>query len=138
MSTRHESAYAAIIAAVAGGALLTAILLQRRRDKSTTTSESRQPHKRMTLEELLQDEDLTVKPIGTVRSIYRLCVGTPRQGLLAPHARGRLELDANISQDAVLELDGFSHVWVVFVFHLNTLSKNQRVPTKDCSTGVGW
>lgn len=137
MTTRHESAYAAIIAAVAGGALLTASLLQRRRDKSTTSSESRQNHKRTTLEELLQDEDLTVKPIGTVRSIYRLCVGTPRQGLLAPHARGRLELNANISQDAVLELDGFSHVWVVFVFHLNTLSKNHRVPAKIAPPALG-
>lgn len=136
MSTRHESAYAAIIAAAAGGALLTAILLQRRSNQSTT-SESRQQHhhKRKTLEELLQDEDLTVKPIGTVRSIYRLCVGTPRQGLLAPHARGRLEL--HISPDAVLELDGFSHIWIVFVFHLNTVSKNQRVPTKIAPPALG-
>jgi hypothetical protein len=37
----------------------------------------------VTLEESLKDADLTLKPIGTVRSIYRLCVGTPRQGVSA-------------------------------------------------------
>jgi len=135
----------AIVAAVAAGALLTAFLLQRRRDAEahsimieaglSSTSDSGH-HRRMTLEETLQDGELTVKPIGTVRSIYRLCVGTPRQGLLAPHARGRLELDG-VSHDAVLELDGFSHVWVVFVFHLNTVSKNERVPTKIAPPALG-
>jgi tRNA-Thr(GGU) m(6)t(6)A37 methyltransferase TsaA len=143
MSSRQAPAAVTAIAAVAGGVLLTLFLVQRRRDqeskqqhdnvKTTSPNGKTTPdsghQRRLTLEELLQDGDLTVKPIGTVRSIYKLCVGTPRQGLLAPHARGRLELDG-VSHDAVLELDGFSHVWVTFVFHLNTVSKNQRVPTK--------
>ena len=68
-----------------------------------------------------------VKPIGTVNSIYRLCVGTPRQGLLAPDARGRIQLakfgDAK-SGDAVIGLEGYSHIWVLFYFHLNTQSQN--------------
>ena len=133
----------AAVAAIAGFAVLTAFWLQHQReDKSLveacpSKNTSGDGHeRRMTLEELLHDGQLTVKPIGTVRSIYRLCVGTPRQGLLAPHARGRLELDG-VSQDSVLELDGFSHVWVVFVFHLNTVSKNHRVPTKIAPPALG-
>lgn len=68
---------------------------------------------------------ITLTPIGVVRSVYRLCVGTPRQGLLAPHARARIELTGVV--DGVSSVDGldqFSHVWIVFVFHLNTVGKS--------------
>jgi tRNA-Thr(GGU) m(6)t(6)A37 methyltransferase TsaA len=66
---------------------------------------------------------MTIQPVGVVRSIYQLSVGTPRQGLLAPHARGRIELNMlpiDIATDAVAGLEDFSHVWIVFLFHLNT------------------
>ncbi|KAL7530469.1 hypothetical protein ACHAWF_003386 [Thalassiosira exigua] len=64
---------------------------------------------------------LTVHPIGTLRSVYRLCVGTPRQGMLAPHSRGIVTFDeTRVSSDALLELGGYSHVYVVFAFHLNS------------------
>jgi len=84
---------------------------------------------------------LTVQPIGVVRSVYRLCVGTPRQGLLAPHARGRIELfnDNNSSlleaSDAVDGLSGFSHVWIVFAFHLNTVGT--KTPSKIAPPAAG-
>lgn len=153
--TSREGPSVATIAAIASAALVAAFLLQRRgavakeliqhkdetppTKKSTTKDSGQARQRRMTLEESLQkDSDLTVKPIGTVRSIYRLCVGTPRQGLLAPNARGRLELDSSVvSQDAVLELDGFSHVWVIFVFHLNTIAKNQQIPSKIAPPSLG-
>lgn len=40
------------------------------------------------------DSENTIKlqPIGKISSIYKLCMGTPRQGLLAPHSRGRIDL----------------------------------------------
>ena len=79
---------------------------------------------RATLEqELTNNKGLVVNPIGYVRSIYRLCVGTPRQGLLAPHARGRVEL---FDSDSVSGLESYSHVWIVFIFHLNTKAKNRN------------
>lgn len=66
---------------------------------------------------------ITMQPIGYISSIYRLCVGTPRQGLLAPNSRGRINLFANkIAFDSIQDLEGFSHVWIVFVFHLNNSS----------------
>lgn len=145
MATRQVPAAAAIAAFVGGAVMLTEFWLHRRRralsdagrTSSFNKSDSQDDKRRVTLEEMLQDGVLSVKPIGTVRSIYRLCVGTPRQGLLAPHARGRLELHGPSSRDAVLELDGFSHIWVVFVFHLNTVSKNQRVPSKIAPPALG-
>jgi tRNA (adenine37-N6)-methyltransferase len=63
---------------------------------------------------------LLMTPIGTVSSIYRLCVGTPRQGMLAPNARGRIELTIENAMDMIQGLEGFSHIWIIFVFHLNT------------------
>jgi len=69
-------------------------------------------------------ETMTIQPIGHVSSVYRLCVGTPRQGLLAPNSRGRIDLyPSRISSDSVIDLDKFSHLWVVFIFHLNSNTK---------------
>jgi tRNA (adenine37-N6)-methyltransferase len=88
------------------------------------------PRRRATLEDELtaSNGQLVVRPIGVVRSVYRLCVGTPRQGLLAPHARARIELSGvpNGSLAAVEGLEQFSHVWIVFVFHLNTVGGKQQ------------
>ncbi len=84
-----------------------------------------------------QDVQFTFHPIGTVHSVYRLCVGTPRQGLLAPHARGQIELTA-LPLDAVAGLEGFSHIWVLFCFHLNTLPKNgTKQPSKVVPPALG-
>ena len=66
-------------------------------------------------------QSITMQPVGHVSSVYQLCVGTPRQGLLAPNSRGRIDLYPDrIGSDSVLSLDSFSHVWVMFIFHLNT------------------
>ena len=66
------------------------------------------------------NNSLRISPIGTVSSIYRLCVGTPRQGMLVKHSRGIITFDETlISKDSILELEKYSHVYVVFVFHLN-------------------
>jgi tRNA (adenine37-N6)-methyltransferase len=111
--------------------------------KESTTLSSRAAHeskrkRRATLEEHMHANGgrLTVEPIGVVRSVYRLCVGTPRQGLLAPHARGRIEL--RVPADAVDGLREYSHVWIVFVFHLNTLTINpQKRPSKISPPALG-
>jgi tRNA-Thr(GGU) m(6)t(6)A37 methyltransferase TsaA len=80
----------------------------------------------------------SVTPIGVVRSVYQLCVGTPRQGLLAPNSRGRIEFYATNNLDAATAIDGlegFSHVWIVFVFHLNLVGK--KVPAKIAPPALG-
>jgi tRNA (Thr-GGU) A37 N-methylase len=93
-------------------------------------------HIRVTLEEemLTAGGSLTIQPIGVVRSVYRLCVGTPRQGLLAPNARGRIDLN-NIGKDAVLGLQEYSHIWIFFIFHLNTLPKKKEQKSSGGANG---
>ena len=80
---------------------------------------------------------LTISPIGQVSSIYRLCVGTPRQGMLAKHSRGIITFDeTQISIDSILELENYSHVYVVFIFHLNSnmKMKNNRNEEEEGDT----
>eukprot|EP00934_Nitzschia_sp_Nitz4_P008037 Nitzschia sp. Nitz4//scaffold297_size22919//183//1635//NITZ4_008518-RA/size22919-snap-gene-0.4-mRNA-1//-1//CDS//3329546289//8027//frame0 len=89
----------------------------------------------------LDRDGLYVKPIGVIHSIYRLCVGTPRQGLLAPMARGTIELhklgDSSLAS-SVEGLEGYSHIWILFVFHLNTQSsRKQRVKSKIAPPALG-
>jgi tRNA-Thr(GGU) m(6)t(6)A37 methyltransferase TsaA len=114
------------------------IVIAEETKKSEKSSRSLFPP-RPTLE--FDEGRLLVKPIGTIRSIYRLCVGTPRQGLLAPNARGCIELlklgDSSPAY-SVVGLEGYSHVWVIFVFHLNTQSKNAtKIKSKIAPPALG-
>ncbi len=77
--------------------------------------------------EMADESSYQIQPIGYIRSIYRLCVGTPRQGLLAPNSRGRIDfISKNVSPDSILELEHFSHLWILFQFHLNTKGKDSK------------
>lgn len=56
--------------------------------------------------------------IGVIHSCFKEKFGIPRQPGLVPSARAVLELSPPYDRDeAVRGLEGFSHVWVVFVFH---------------------
>jgi len=58
------------------------------------------------------------QPIGIIHSCYREKFGIPRQPGLVTAAPATLELYAPYyCPEALTELQGFSHVWVVFVFH---------------------
>jgi tRNA-Thr(GGU) m(6)t(6)A37 methyltransferase TsaA len=60
----------------------------------------------------------TFAPIGVARTVFREKYSIPRQPGLCPHARGTLELDADPHLRAALRgIDGFTHLWVVYVFH---------------------
>ena len=57
-------------------------------------------------------------PIGTLHSPFREKFGIPRQPGLAPHALSRLVLDVPYASPECLEgLSGFSHIWLIFIFH---------------------
>ncbi|NOX92989.1 MAG: tRNA (N6-threonylcarbamoyladenosine(37)-N6)-methyltransferase TrmO [Gammaproteobacteria bacterium] len=58
------------------------------------------------------------QPIGIIHSCYTEKFGIPRQPGLVMAASATLELYAPYDcPEALAELQGFSHVWVVFVFH---------------------
>ena len=59
-------------------------------------------------------------PVGVLRSCFRECRGTPRQGSFAPSTRGYIQFNKNIPSDSLEGLTEFTHVWIVFVFHKNT------------------
>jgi tRNA-Thr(GGU) m(6)t(6)A37 methyltransferase TsaA len=56
--------------------------------------------------------------IGIIHSCFKEKFGTPRQAGLVPDACGILELFAPFNRREYLEgLEGFSHVWLQYVFH---------------------
>lgn len=68
-----------------------------------------------------KNEGFHYQPIAFAESPFPDRRGTPRQPLLVPAARGLLRFQKNLVQLAHFkELEEFSHVWVLFVFHENT------------------
>ena len=58
------------------------------------------------------------EPVGIIRSCFTDKFGIPRQPRLATTARARLQLLPGFDrEEAFAGLNGFSHVWIVFVFH---------------------
>jgi tRNA-Thr(GGU) m(6)t(6)A37 methyltransferase TsaA len=76
--------------------------------------------KKLTEVQLNTTEGFFIQPIAYIQSCYRQCVGTPRQGALVPSSRASLTLTTNMSPEALDGLDEFSHLWIIFKFHLNT------------------
>lgn len=58
------------------------------------------------------------EPIGVIHSCFREKFGIPRQPGLVTEARATLELLPPYNQpEAVRGLEGFSHLWLIFIFH---------------------
>ena len=61
---------------------------------------------------------MNVEFIGRIRTCYGEKFGVPRQSGLVDEAWGELVFEPKFrNPDALRGLDGFSHVWLVFVFH---------------------
>ncbi|MEQ5854257.1 tRNA (N6-threonylcarbamoyladenosine(37)-N6)-methyltransferase TrmO [Halomonas sp. EF61] len=68
----------------------------------------------------MPDDIYTLTPIGTIRSDFPDKFGVPRQPGLAEDARARLVLEGDFADPmAVRGLEGFSHLWLTFIFHLS-------------------
>lgn len=56
-------------------------------------------------------------PIGIIHTCFTEKFGVPRQPLMVPSARGVIKLGSDPRfQEAVHQLESFSHLWVLFVF----------------------
>jgi len=65
--------------------------------------------------------EITMQPIGVVHSSYRERFAVPRQPSLDDAQEATIELKAGMNLDqAVKDLDGFSHIWVIYWMHLNS------------------
>jgi len=57
-------------------------------------------------------------PIGVIHSCFKQKFGIPRQPGLVPEAQASLELLPPYDcAEALKDLEGFSHLWIIFVFH---------------------
>jgi len=62
-------------------------------------------------------------PIGIVRSPYRTRIDAPHQPTVVEGtetgnlAEALLELDSELPLEALLDLEGFERIWVIFAFH---------------------
>lgn len=64
---------------------------------------------------------LTLTPIGVVHSPHSERRHAPRQATLEPDTRGTIELFPERGfENALNDIDTWTHLWVVFWFHLNT------------------
>jgi tRNA-Thr(GGU) m(6)t(6)A37 methyltransferase TsaA len=56
-------------------------------------------------------------PIGFLESCFKEKFGIPRQSGLAKSAQAVIRLSAEKYRNSLDGLEGFSHIWVIFVFH---------------------
>lgn len=80
-----------------------------------------------------------LKPIGYIHSSRKLKLEAPRQGALdrsGEIARLTLEAGKNFEQ-ALEDLSGFSHLWLISQFHLNETWKAKVKPPRGSSTKRG-
>lgn len=65
--------------------------------------------------------DINMQAIGFVQSCYIDKFGTPRQPGLVEKSRAFIKLEAFTQpEQSLLGIEGYSHLWVIFLFHKNT------------------
>ncbi len=67
------------------------------------------------------------KPIGIIHSPFKNAKGTPIQPSAARDAEGSIELFEEY-MDGLLDLEGFSHIILIYHFHLARKSKLRQKP----------
>ncbi|XP_017273946.1 tRNA (adenine(37)-N6)-methyltransferase [Kryptolebias marmoratus] len=70
----------------------------------------------------LEQGTIRTTPIGYITSCFSAKNGTPRQPTVCGPARARLTIRRSIfnnAEHALLGLDQYSHVWIIFLFHKN-------------------
>ncbi|KAL9647476.1 hypothetical protein ABK040_006837 [Willaertia magna] len=82
-----------------------------------------------------------MKSIGIFHSVFPTKNGCPRQSGLVNESKGKLEITIPQGAMAIEGLDKFSHVWLLFIFHENSLTSNLKVkirpPRMDGNGKVG-
>ncbi len=68
--------------------------------------------------------NFTFEPIGFLKSGYPNKFGVPRQSGLVKKVYSELRLRSDLQPELSLQgLEGYSHIWLQFVFHLNNSAK---------------
>lgn len=82
--------------------------------------------------------EITLNPIGFLKSELKQRYETPRQGILAKDSQAVIHLlpKKNFEQ-AIKDLDGFDRLWIIFQFHLNKTWKPLVTPPRHTRKKVG-
>lgn len=76
--------------------------------------------------------DISMAPIGVIRTPFPDKASTPRQPAAARGARGRIELHPDGRfEHALVDLASFEHVWLLFVFHLSRGWRGKVLPPRS-------
>lgn len=106
-------------------------VLQTQECDSSFAEETQEWIGRKDLVSLQQPRSMMLKEIGRVVSPFVKRMGTPRQGLLAPHARGFVTFYSDVPMACLLDgIEAYSHVWILFEFHANTNQGKEMRSTK--------
>jgi tRNA (adenine37-N6)-methyltransferase len=70
------------------------------------------------------------EPIGIIRTPFPRPEGTPIQPAFARQARGEVILEERYA-DALLDLEGFERIWLIYWWHLNSNWKPRVIPFRD-------
>lgn len=82
-------------------------------------------------------EEVKFKPIGVFKGAQKSPAEAPRQASLATEAKGIVELFEELSLDCLKDLEGFTHIWLLYCFHQNsTWSPLVRPPRGEKKRGV--
>ena len=69
-------------------------------------------------------DSFTFKPVGYLKSCYPDKFGVPRQSGLVKKAYSELKISSEFQPEISLQgLEGYSHIWLQFVFHLNSSAR---------------
>jgi tRNA (adenine37-N6)-methyltransferase len=72
----------------------------------------------------------SIKPIAIVQSCYTQKFATPRQPGLVESAWASLKFENSpFMQQALADIEKFSHFWIIFGFHLNTTEAKAKIRT---------
>jgi len=75
-------------------------------------------------------EAIKYKPIGIIRSPFKESTGVPRQAVGASDVKGQIQIFEQFTE-GLKDLDGFSHIVVIFHMHLVEKSSLKACPSWD-------
>jgi len=78
----------------------------------------------------MQDKTFEFRPIGIIHTPFTSKEGTPIQGAFAPDAQGTVEVHEQYA-DGLKDLEGFSHIYVFYLFHKSEGYALQCKPYRD-------
>jgi len=82
--------------------------------------------------------EVSMHAIGMVHSPYKERFSAPKQSTECKSVQGSIELNTGHDfEQALQDLDGFSHIWVIYFMHLNQGWNPTVKPPRDTNTRRG-